>query len=1793
VLNSAAGSTGTMVLSGVNTYTGATTIHRGTLRIGGAGLIGNGSYSPNITNNGAFNVATSANQTLTGVISGSGTLTQSGSGTTILTGAQTYTGATTVSAGVLQIGNGGTTGSLATASSLSIASGATLRYFRGDISPTTVTVANSLTGDGILEFRSTGSNGAGQFELTGANALSSAAVIRLDQARLIVESQSRLGSGAPLVRVLSGGQLFIIRTATISSPLELGAGLGWKESNGTQLGMLHANGWVSGGAGPVTFTGNVTLTGNSAIAAWDNQADVTMSGVISDDGNGFGFTKLGSLRLTLSGANNFTGTTTISAGTLQLGAGGTTGIVGGPIVNSSALAFSRSDDLALAGAISGTGTLTKLGANTLTLTGASTYTGATTVTAGGIVFRRDIAPTTSGFSGAGTVTIESTGASFTSAVTSSYSFATTLTGLTIGKSTNTSAVTLSSVVNIAGPITIYGGDVTLSSNLTSTLSGADILARASGNIRQAASVALLTNAGDVSFVAGGDIYLQTSAGIQTQGGAILLSSNLDGLNGGSITLHSATLSSAGGNITLGGGSLGDGAGHAEGSAEASPTDTAARYRGIYLVSSTLNAAGGHVALRGKGWQGASWNSADAGYAAYYALGIDYVLGTSVSTSGTGTLTLEGLGGINYNSNSHGAGINFFSTTTANSLSTAGGAITVSGTAGTGVTRAPSGIQLDGGTTHIFSSSGNIAVTGEGASTDVGLALAGGAGFNIGWNGSGSATSGAVTVSADRATFANTTIRSSGAVTVQSVGTKFLSALNTTNLTFGSASASLTIGKSTNDSAVTIGSTITAAGPISVYGGDVTLTGGLTASAAGDILVRGSGAVTIAATRTLSATNGDVTMTAGRFVNNSGSAALSAGGTGKTWRVWSTNADPYHVSTGDVTGSLAFDFRQYDATYGTSTVLGTGKGMLYTLAPSLTAAFTSTPTKVYDRTDAAAVTSAMVTASGGFVGGDTNATFTITGATYASRNAGTGQLISFSSAPTVVVQTSSATGNKPAYGYQITGLSSLTGDITPLALTLTGVTAVNKVYDRTLTAVVSGGSVTPLSGDVVIVDTSAATGSFANRNVGTAKAVTVSGVVLGGADGGNYTVGQPSGLTADITTLALTVTGVTAANKVYDRSVAATLSGGAVTALSGDTVTLVTTGRTGSFADWNVGTSKTVTANGYALGGADAGNYAIVQPTGLSADITTLSLAVTGVTAANKVYDRSVTATLSGGSISPISGDTVTLDASSAAGVFANWNVGTAKAVTANGYALTGTDAGNYAIAQPTGVTANITALSLAVTGVTAANKVYDRTDTAILSGGAIAPITGDTVTLDVSSASGVFADRDVGTAKGVTASGYVLGGSDAGNYAIAQPSGLAADITAKSLTISGLNPTKVYDRSLTVSISGGTVSPISGDVVTVDASGATGAFADWNVGTGKSVTYAGFALSGAAAGNYVVVQPTGVTGDITALSLAVTGATAANKTYDQLLTAAISGGSISVLSGDTVTLDISGRAGVFADKNVGTGKSVTVSGYTISGSDAGNYALVQPTGVTADISALSLAVTGATAANKTYDALLAATISGGTIAPISGDTVTLVTTNRAGVFGDKNVGSGKSVSVSGYTITGADAANYSLVQPTGVTADITALSLAVTGATAANKTYDALLTAAISGGSISIISGDTVTLDISGLSGVFGDKNVGSGKSVTVSGYTISGTDAGNYSLVQPTGVTADITALSLAVTGASAANKTYDALLGATISGGAISVLSGDTVTLDASSRAGVFADKNVGTGKTVTVTPVGWTSE
>src|SRR5205085_5894964 len=99
------------------------------------------------------------------------------------------------------------------------------------------------------------------------------------------------------------------------------------------------------------------------------------------------------------------------------------------------------------------------------------------------------------------------------------------------------------------------------------------------------------------------------------------------------------------------------------------------------------------------------------------------------------------------------------------------------------------------------------------------------------------------------------------------------------------------------------------------------------------------------------------------------------------------------------------------------------------------------------------------------------------------------------------------------------------------------------------------------------------------NVGTAKPVSVTGVTLGGADAGNYTVSQPTGLTADITAKNLTITGAAAANsKVYDRTATATLNFGSanlVGVISPDAVTINSSAVVGTFADKNVGTAKPV------------------------------------------------------------------------------------------------------------------------------------------------------------------------------------------------------------------------------------------------------------------------------------------------------------------------------------------------------------------------------------------------------------------------------------------------------------------------------------------------------------------------------------------------------------------------------------------------------------------------------------------
>jgi hypothetical protein len=167
----------------------------------------------------------------------------------------------------------------------------------------------------------------------------------------------------------------------------------------------------------------------------------------------------------------------------------------------------------------------------------------------------------------------------------------------------------------------------------------------------------------------------------------------------------------------------------------------------------------------------------------------------------------------------------------------------------------------------------------------------------------------------------------------------------------------------------------------------------------------------------------------------------------------------------------------------------------------------------------------------------------------------------------------------------------------------------------------------------------------------------------------------------------------------------------------------------------------------------------------------------------------------------VSGDTVTINTRT--GSFADKTVGTAKLVTVTGVTLTGADAGNYTVSNPTGITANITAKALTISGMTANSKTYDGTTAATLSGGSLVGVeTGDAVTF---SGTATFINgKNVGTALPVTGV-ITLAGADKDNYTVSFPAGLTASITAKTLTVTADNvnrPTGVDNPPFTASYLG-------------------------------------------------------------------------------------------------------------------------------------------------------------------------------------------------------------------------------------------------------------------------------------------------------------------------------------------------------------------------------------------------------
>jgi gliding motility-associated-like protein len=413
------------------------------------------------------------------------------------------------------------------------------------------------------------------------------------------------------------------------------------------------------------------------------------------------------------------------------------------------------------------------------------------------------------------------------------------------------------------------------------------------------------------------------------------------------------------------------------------------------------------------------------------------------------------------------------------------------------------------------------------------------------------------------------------------------------------------------------------------------------------------------------------------------------------------------------------------------------------------------------------------------------------------------------------------------------------------------------------------------------------------------------------------------------------------------------------------VSLISTGVHGVFVNKDAGTGKAVTISGFTLGGPDADKYLVEQPTAL-ANITRADLSISGITANTKVYNGTTTATINAGSASLVtvfSGDVVSLISTGVVANFASKNVGPGIQVTTSGFTLTGGDAANYNLIQPV-LTGNIIRASLTVTGLAANNKIYDGTLVATLNTGAtlLSGVIGtDAVLLNISGASGSFASKTVGTSKAVTAAGLSLGGTDAGNYSVTQPV-TTANIAVANLTVAGeTGNSRVYNGTTSASLNNTNATLtglISGDVVTLVSTSATGIFANKNAGTGKPIVTAGYTIAGTDAINYSVTQPV-TTGNITKAVLTVTGITANNKVYDGTTTATFTttGASFTgVFAGDVVTLNSSNASGAFSGRNTGTSIPVSAYGFATGGTDGDNYILTQPA-LSANITKRPLKVT--------------------------------------------------------------------------------------------------------------------------------------------------------------------------------------------------------------------------------------------
>ncbi|MHB1183770.1 MAG: YDG domain-containing protein [Desulfobulbia bacterium] len=1089
-----------------------------------------------------------------GAISGTGSLTKQGSGTFILSGNNTYGGNTTINGGTLSISadnNLGAAPGAPTPGSLTL-NGGTLQ--------TTADVALDAN-------RGIALSGNGIFDTDAGSDLTISGVI----------------AGAGTLSKVGTGTLILTNSNTYTGATSINAGT---LLIGNDSGLGTAPGTAT--PGHLTFNGGtlemfnfppltVALNANRGIALMAGGGEIeigsgnttTYAGIISGNGalnKGQGGT------LELSGANSYTGQTTVSAGTLQLTGGAAivdtgavnlntsgavlsllanetigslTGIAGTSVdfQNNSILTTGDASDTTFAGVMSGPGgNLSKQGAGIFTLSGLNTYTGLTTVNAGtlayGITNALDL----------GAVTVD---------------------GGTLDIGTFSDTV---------GAVTLASGSIT---GTTGVLTGA------SYGVQSGTISAILAGTGALTKTTGGVVTL---SGANTYTGATTVNA------GTLVAANAAALGATAGSTTV---------------ANGATLEIADVAMGDEAVTLNGTGVGGAGALTGSG---------TASLSGPVTLATASALGAAAGNALTLSGTIEGVGALDV---------------------LGGGAITLSGTVGSTTalasfsTAAGTALTLNGG---LVRTSG--AQTYGGATTFGGATtLRTTAGGNISAPGAITATAGTLTLDtgAGDATFTNS---GNDFSTVAATSGRNISLVDANSLTLGG---------------------ITATGLVDVR----TQTGDLTLNSAIVTTSTSANAVTLVAD---GAATPNATGSGGNF-KNPGSSAITTGD-GGAWRIYTGN--PTDTSR----GGLAEAGKRYNIDDG-SDPLASGNRLYFRIQPTLTLT-AENKTKTYGETNPAFTYSYAGLIDSDLLGDAINSgpSYTVGGTTSTSGQLTAGTLHTI----TPSAATATSLGYSLAYAN-----GALTVNQKALTISATGV---NKVYDGGLGAIVTYTD-NRLAGDLLTIGGTAA---YLDKNVGTDKSVNVSNITLTNADAGNYTFNTTATAIADITAANLAVTGVTAANKMYDGTTTATLLGtGAITALGGDAVSLGGSG-SGVFADKNVALGKAVTVSGYSISGADADNYSLLQPTGVTADITARPLTVTA-TGVDKIYDGTTGAIVTYGD-DRVTGDLLTISGTAS---YLDKNVGAGKSVTVSGIALGNADGGNYSIVNTTAATtADIIARALVV-----------------------------------------------------------------------------------------------------------------------------------------------------------------------------------------------------------------------------------------------------------------------------------------------------------------------------------------------------------------------------------------------------------------------------------------------------------------------------------------------------------------